>query len=330
MVEGLDGTGIEVLKVGHVEEQECLFFVALSRARDRLLLYSPTMTANGRTRARSPFLDRLSDKIEHGAVHPRSSLPIPPDDVPIPVAFPAGIRLTDHKLGLYERCPRRFLYTHVLEVGGRRTETPFMRMHGAVRAVVDWIIESVSVPSSAELDGRLAEAWDETGLDHQGYSGDFERIARQLIGYFVESRSGYGRLPATEMRLVVTGGEIVVTPDEVLTARNGRTHVRSVRTGHAGSKDLESVPTAVFALAAEGAFPGCTVELVHLSDAAVKAVSMKPKMLANRREAAAEVFEKIRAGRFPRNESTRTCPRCPAFFICGPVPGGPLAKKFEK
>lgn len=329
MVEGVDGTGIEVLKAGHVEEQECLFFVALSRARDRLLLYSPTRTANGRTRARSPFVDRLSDKIEHGSVRPRSSLPIPPDDVPIPVGFPTGIRLTDHKLGLYERCPRRFLYTHVLEVGGRRTETPFMRMHGAVRAVVDWVIESASAPSSAELDGRLAEAWDENGLDDQGYSGDFERIARQLIGYFVECRSGYGRLPATEMRLIVTGGEIVVTPDEVLSARNGRTHVRSVRTGHAGSKDLESVPTAVFALAAEGAFPGCTVELVHLSDAAVNAVSMKPRMLANRREAAVEVFEEIRAGRFPRKESTRTCPRCPAFFICGPVPGGPLEKKFE-
>ncbi|MFB9268369.1 UvrD-helicase domain-containing protein [Bradyrhizobium erythrophlei] len=330
MVEGVDGTGIEVLKAGHVEEQECLFFVALSRARDRLLLYSPTKTANGRTRARSPFVDRLSGKIEHGSVRPRSSLPIPADDVPIPVGFPTGIRLTDHKLGLYERCPRRFLYTHVLEVGGRRTETPFMRMHGAVRAVVDWVIESASAPSSAELDGRLAEAWDENGLDDQGYSGDFERIARQLIGYFVECRSGYGRLPATEMRLIVTGGEIVVTPDEVLSARNGRTHVRSVRTGHAGSKDLESVPTAVFALAAEGAFPGCTVELVHLSDAAVNAVSMKPRMLANRREAAVAVFEEIRAGRFPRKESTRTCPRCPAFFICGPVPGGPLAKKFEK
>lgn len=330
MVEGVDGTGIEVLKAGHVEEQECLFFVALSRARDRLLLYSPTRTANGRTRARSPFVDRLSDKVEHGSVRPRSSLPIPADDIPVPIGFPAGIRLTDHKLGLYERCPRRFLYTHVLEVGGRRTETPFMRMHGAVRAVVDWLIESASAPSPVEVNNRLAEAWDEKGLDDQGYSGDFERIARQLTGYFLECRSGYGRLPATEMRLIVTGGEIVVTPDEVLSARNGRTHVRSVRTGHAGSKDLESVPTAVFALAAEGAFPGCTVELVHLSDAAVNAVSMKPRMLANRREAAVGVFEKIRAGRFPRKESTRTCPRCPAFFICGPIPGGPLEKEFEK
>ncbi|QIG97611.1 ATP-dependent helicase [Bradyrhizobium sp. 6(2017)] len=331
MVEGGHGTGIDVLKAGHVEEQECLFFVALSRARDRLLLYSPTRTANGRARGRSSFVERLGGTIEGGSVDPRSSLPVASDELPIPVAFPTGILLTDHKLGLFERCPRRFLYAHVLEVGGRRTETPFMRMHGAVRSIVEWLIEDASAePSSAELEDRLAEAWDRQGLDHQGYSGDFERVARQLIEFFVASRSGYGRLPLIEMRLAVPGGEIVVRPDDVLTARDGRTHVRSVRTGHSGSKDMESVSTAVFVLAAQGSFPGCTVELVHLSDAAVNAVPVKPKALANRKVAAAAVFDEIRAGRFPRKESVRTCPRCPAFFICGPVPGGTLEKRFEK
>jgi hypothetical protein len=305
--------------------------VALSRARDRLLLYSPTRTANGRARGRSSFVERLGGTIEGGSVDPRSSLPVAFDDLPIPVAFPTGILLTDHKLGLFERCPRRFLYAHVLEVGGRRTETPFMRMHGAVRSIVEWLIEDASAePSSAELEDRLAEAWDRQGLDHQGYSGDFERVARQLIEFFVASRSGYGRLPLIEMRLAVPGGEIVVRPDDVLTARDGRTHVRSVRTGHAGSKDMESVSTAVFVLAAQGSFPGCSVELVHLSDAAVNAVPVKPKALANRKVAAAAAFDEIRAGRFPRKESVRTCPRCPAFFICGPVPGGTLEKRFEK
>lgn len=331
MVDGGQGTGLDVVKAGHVEEQECLFFVALSRARDRLLLYSPTSTANGRARTRSTFVDRLGGTIESGSVDPRASLPAPPDDLPVPLGFPAGILLTDHKLGLFERCPRRFLYTHVLDVGGRRTETPFMRMHGAVRTVVEGLIQDASTaPSPAELDDRLADAWDLQGLDDQGYSGDFERVARQLVEFFVRSRSGYGNLPLAEMRLVVPGGEIVVRPDDVLTSREGRTHVRSVRTGHAGSKDLESISTAVFALAAQGSFSGCTVELVHLSDAAVKAVSMKTTTLAARKGAAAAAFGEIRGGRFPRKESVRTCPRCPAFFICGPVPGGTLEKKFEK
>jgi hypothetical protein len=331
MVEGVPGTGIEVLKAGHVEEQECLFFVALSRARDRLILYSPTMKSNRAPRGRSPLIDRLGSRIDSRSVRPKLALPPAPDYAPISVRFPSGILLTDHKLGLFDRCPRRFFYTHILEVGGRRTETPFMQMHGAVRTVVDWLTGDPSAaPSAAEVDARLAEAWDQQRLGDQGYSEDFKVIAKQLVSFFLGSRNGFTKSLPSEMRLAVAGGEIVVRPDEVLTGKDGRTHVRSVRTGHASSKELETVATAVFTLAAHGAFPGCTVEFVHLSDTTVRAASMKPKTLINRQTTAEEALADIRAGRFPRDESPRTCPRCPAFFICGPVPSGAIEKNFAK
>jgi hypothetical protein len=302
--------------------------VALSRARDRLTLYSPTKKSNGAARGRSPFIDRLGGKIDSTSVTPMTKVPIAADGAPVPVTFLKGIQLTDHKIGLFERCPRRFFYTHVLEVGGRRTETPFMQMHGAVRSVVDWLTGDPSAaPSPAEVDARLAEAWDLQRLGEHGYSDDFKIIAKQLVGYFVDSRAGFGRLVPSEMRLAVAGGEIVVKPDEVLT-KGGQTHVRSVRTGHSSSKELETVAAAVFTLAAHGKFPGCTVEFVHLGDATVRAVGMKPKTLDNRKATAEEVLSDIRAGRFPRDESPRTCPRCPAFFICGPVPPGAIQKIF--
>jgi hypothetical protein len=72
--------------------------------------------------------------------------------------------------------------------------------------------------------------------------------------------------------------------------------------------------------------PGCTVELVHLSDETVTPVVMSPRVLANRQATAAEILAKIRNGNFPTAPG-RTCPRCPAFFICGPVPPGTLPKK---
>jgi hypothetical protein len=206
-----------------------------------------------------------------------------------------------------------------------------MQMHGAVRTVVDWLTGDPSAaPSAAEVDARLAEAWDQQRLGDQGYSEDFKVIAKQLVSFFVGSRNGFAKSLPSEMRLAVPGGEIVVRPDEVLTGKDGRTHVRSVRTGHASSKELETVATAVFTLAAHGAFPGCTVEFVHLSDATVRAASMKPKTLVNRQTTAEEALADIRAGRFPRDESPRTCPRCPAFFICGQVPDGAIEKNFAK
>lgn len=42
---------------------------------------------------------------------------------------------TQAQLSLYERCPQRFFYTHVLEVGGRRTTNAFMDMREVVRRV---------------------------------------------------------------------------------------------------------------------------------------------------------------------------------------------------
>ena len=41
----------------------------------------------------------------------------------------------------------------------------------------------MSVNVSVRLDDRLADAWDLLGLDDQGYSGDFERVARQLAQF---------------------------------------------------------------------------------------------------------------------------------------------------
>jgi len=102
--------------------------------------------------------------------------------------------------------------------------------------------------------------------------------------------------------------------------------VRRVRTGHRTSKEGDDVAAATFKIAAGNAMPGCTVELVHLADGAITPVDMTPRVLANRQTAAADILTRIRNGRFP-TKPERTCPRCPAFFICGPVPPGALPKK---
>jgi exonuclease V gamma subunit len=120
----------------HREEQECLFYVALSRAEDRLILYAPDRTADDKSRQPSPFITRLGSALLHTdfvIAHPGDEQP----DLPIGVDFRGEPALTQAQLALYERCPRRFFYTHVLEAGGRRTSTLFMDMHEVVRAVTD-------------------------------------------------------------------------------------------------------------------------------------------------------------------------------------------------
>ena len=327
MVEGAAGSGIDVLKTGHVEEQECLFFVALSRAQERLILYSPTKKSDGHKRPRSSFIDRLGSSIDCRHITPSLTLPSVVEDLPIAIELDGLLTVTNHQLGLFQRCPRRFLYTHLIEVGGRRTETAFMKMHTAIQHVVDWLTSEIAVtPTDAEIEGRLASVWDTHGPGDRGYSAEFMRIARRLIAFFVSTRAGFTRSMPEELRLAIDGGEIVIRPDEVLTDAGGRKVLRRVQTGHLTSKEDDSVAAAMFKIAAGNAMPGCTVELVHLSDATVTPVVMSTKVLANRQGTAAEIVAKIRNGRFPTDPG-RTCPRCPAFFICGPVPPGSLPKK---
>jgi hypothetical protein len=47
--------------------------------------------------------------------------------------FSGTPRFSSEAVALYESCGRRFLYTHLLQVGGRRRMSAFMLMHEAIR-----------------------------------------------------------------------------------------------------------------------------------------------------------------------------------------------------
>lgn len=322
LIDGAVGKAVDAVKEALSEEQQCLFFVALSRARDQLLLYSPTQKSNGASNPRSPFIDRLSGRIVMRHVTPSKVVPPRPESMPVPLTIEGPFAFTDHQLALYERCPRRFLYTHILNVGGRRTETAFMQLHVAVQKVVDGI--GGKEPALAELVASLDAVWGEHGPADNGYADEYKRIAVQLLSFYAGTAAGAEVRPVPRLGLPVTGGQIVIRPDQVLNV-DGKTTMRRVATGHKGSTDHDSLATAAFFIAAQTHSAGCTVELVHLSDGAITPVGMTPRVLANRRKSIDEMGNAVQAGRFPLKES-RTCPRCPAFFICGPLPDGPLKK----
>lgn len=328
MIEGTSESGASASSDAMSEEQECLFFVALSRARDRLFLYHPTTNSNGSSRPRSPFIGRLG-KTARGS-HLVPSIVVPPAGSGMPIAVSVAGAFTDHQLALYERCPRRFFYTHILDVGGRRTESAFMKLHVAVQQVVTGISQDpASTPTLVGLEAQLAAAWEAEGPVDHGYGDDYLRIASQLIRFFFDSTAAMKRLPAPELRLPIAGGEIIITPDQVLTDAAGKVHMRRVRTGHKRSKDEENLAAAAFHIAATAHSPGCTVQLVYLSDGEVTSVKLTARVLENRQDSISKMLAAVQAGQFPLKPSI-TCPRCPAFFICGSVPAGSLVKKMAE
>lgn len=328
MIDGAQGRAIDALRAGHVEEQECMFFVALSRAKDHLELYSPTKNANRSSRPISPFIGRLGATVRHADELPTKPLPADPKDRTIELRLSGPITLSDRHLSQYERCARRFFYTHVLEVGGRRSETAFMQMHTAVQLVIDQFAEVPPTDPMDSFEPLLEKAWAEKGPQDHGYSEDFRRVAAQLLGFYLASQRGLVRQPIEPLRLPVAGAEIVIHPDQVLSSGSGKVHIRRIMTGHQRSADEDSLASAVFQLAATRSAPGCVVELVYLSDQAISPLGITPVKLTNRRVSVERMLGAVQLGQFPAKPQRpeRTCPRCPSFYICGPVPDGQLVK----
>ena len=149
-----------------------------------------------------------------------------------------------------------------------------------------------------------------------------------MIRFFARTRDGLTPEPPAALHLAFGEHDIVVRPDDVLLEPGGRRVLRRVRTGHRRMDEGDDVAAAAFVLASRQAFPDALVELVHLADQEVFPIGLSAKQLENRRRKLDNFLTAIRAGRFPTDPSPRTCPGCPAFFICACAPDGKLRKKF--
>lgn len=325
MIEGTEGSFLALMKAEHDKEQECLFYVALSRARDRLLMYAPTKTVNNASRQQSSYITRIQALIAAQHVTPVRELPAAKEDADIEIVLCRTVSFDAMQISLYESCPRRFFYTHLLQIGGRRTKTPLIQMHDAVRTVFQRHIEEGGDESEDKLDRKVTDALKEHGLEDHGYLSEFEMLAQAMVRYFVSSRKDMDSEPAKPIVLSLGDESIIVRPDDVLIRPDGGKTFRRIKTGHIRKYD-DQVDTAAFVLATKKTFPDAKVETVYLADQEIQEATFTPKVLQNREVKLSGIMTKIRSGQFPTEQSPFSCPSCPAFLICGPVPEGKLQK----
>lgn len=322
-------TGLDAVKAGHEEEEECLFFVALSRARDRLMLYGYRLQADGRARHQSKFIPPIANLLTRS--DQPSLLPGAPRPSPVvSIEWEQKPRWNDDQINLFERCPRRFFYTHVLRARGRRTETPFLKMHNVVLDVMDWLKaeHAMTHPSDAEVEARFAEAWRTKGAVDHGYAEDYLRIGRRLVYFLLGIRQGNALTEIKPLTLAWPECEIIVTPDNVVKATGGQLLVRRIKTGKQRSNEFDDIEFTIFHLAVTQAYGSqAVVEVVYLTSETKTPMTITARKVATRSEKMQKIVRQIQAGDFPLEEDARVCPRCPSFFVCGSLPSGPLRRK---
>ncbi len=326
MIEGAIHSGKEALRAGHDEEQECLFFVALSRAENELLMYAPSKQSDGKSLKRSKFIDRIANKLVFSdPIAITGSLSN--EEKVVDVSFNMPLLISPSQLALYEKCARRFFYAHILKLGGRRTESAFMKMHSAVQHAIDELVDPAKpVTTEAELDILYQRHWEVRGPINHGYVNDYECVGRQLLSYLFNLRRNETPELVTDLTLNLAGAQLVVRPDERTVSSDGRLILRRIRTGRKTSTSTETLDAAAYQLAA-GSIGD--IEFVFLTDEERSSVNMGTLKLNNRKKRIEVAAASIRSGKFPANpkQSARTCPRCPYFFICTDAPSGNLSKK---
>jgi DNA helicase-2/ATP-dependent DNA helicase PcrA len=330
MVDGaVDVSPKDEAKRAHELEEECLFFVALSRARTHLRLYHSRKQRNGNTRSPSPFLTWLPKTLVRD-VTDSSMLPLRPAAVrlrPITITWPQNWTVTDSQLGLYKKCPRRFFYTHVLGLGAARKPTAFSRTHDCLYDMVRWIADArrTAEPTLAEAEAAFDTLWKERGPIDHAFADDYRRLASRLVVALLNAAANLRFRECNFLAIDLPNGRVLVEPNELAEMPDGTIVIRRVRTGHKRTDEYDRIEYTLYQLAAQSQFGGrAVVHALHLTDETLEPVVISPRKLASRQKKTDEMLAGIAAGAFPTEVDPVSCPRCPHFFVCAAAPPGGL------
>ncbi len=319
----------EESKQSQEHEEQCLFFVALSRACTHLRIYRTRLQENGNKRSPSPFLAWIQSRAVE--IDNPATLPLPPGAPRltrmIQISQTSAGQITDSRLSLYDKCPRRYFYTHVLGLGGARKATAFSLTHDCIYELIDWLADTrrTGSPTIKDAEAAFETIWQTRGPKDCGFLADYRRLASRLIAALIQSGAGRRFRDAEPLAIDFPNGRVIVEPDEMAELPNGTVILRRVRTGKKRSDEYDRLDYTLYQLAGDSHFGGAfEVHALHLTDEISEPVEITQRKLQNRHASSDLMLKNIAAGLFPTEIDSVTCPRCPHFFICAATPKGRL------
>jgi ATP-dependent DNA helicase UvrD/PcrA len=317
-------------KAEHAREEECLLFVAISRARDVLCLSRALRYGKVKNKA-SPLLDRLDVVLPRPSGSTTVTWPAPtagddddaaPEATPVPSPLPVH---TERALEKYLTCPRRYYYEEVLQLTGAGEDTAYLKMHTSVYRVLRWIAEETGqgrAVASVDASARLADAWRAGGPRDHPYAALYWAAAEDLVARALQHAARRrGRSSQPDWTLTLPHGRVTLTPDHVeLIEEDGTTTVvvQRMRTGRPSSGEAAKRIYALYQTAAAAEYPGGTprVEIAYLATDVIETVSARPRTIETRVAEYDEAMAGILRGDFRPSPDEYRCPRCAHYFIC--------------
>jgi len=307
--------------------EEWTFFVALSRARDHLVL-SRARSRQGRELDPSSLLQRAQRALDAAGARrlcwtadPR---PDPAEDV-LQDAEPAALpEIAVSRLEEYRSCPRLYFYRRIAGIPEPEDRGPYAAFHEALNRALRWMAEPSPEGASRTLAGAV-EVWDECaaelGLD---VSRPIGRALRAGALRMIEARFGDGAAPAPfeerSLRADLRSGAVRLNCSALETTPDGGIRLVQHVRRRPRADDHVDPRLALIRLAGQQERPGARVRvtLEYLPDGSRRDVPASPRWEPGRIAKYESALNGIRQGLFAPNPDERRCARCP-FLLCCPL-----------
>ncbi len=321
----------------HLQEERRLFYVGMTRAKERLYLTSSEDMGTKRDWKVSQFVLEALD-LARAAVRPFRAQPIeelerhapppdPPGAGPAWLSAEAEIVVSHNQIDDYQTCPLKYQYIHVLRIPLRQHHA--VVYGSALHAAVEFYLRRRAAGNFTGLEDLLRafdDAWRNEGFLTREHEEQRKRAGvAALTRFYHEEEAAGGRPAAVEQEFGFALGptkvrgrfdRVDVTPEGVVIIDYKSSDVTDQRKADQRARD--SLQLGIYALAQRemtGRLPA-GVELRFLESGLVGRYRPTEQDLASAAAEVAAAAAGIRARRFEATPSYQVCRYCPYNQIC--------------
>ena len=309
----------------HESEEECLFFVAMSRARDFLHLSRAGKYGESNSKE-SKFLTALAESLPNAEIIESAETKI---DELIAETDESFARQTHYSADLdrFLRCGRDYFYTNILGLKAAGEKSIYLKFHACIYDTISSMqtlkqFENLAFNEETALT-RLNDFWLAAEVDKHPYApiylGKAEEIIRRI--YRKMSQTDVANeitRPTYEVKL--SNGAIRVKLDAVEIVENGGEKtaiIRKYKTGKSPKKPATDDVDVLMTIAVQDNFPETNpvLQKIYLSDDTVQEIPISAKVIQNRLKIYEGAIDDIRQKKFEPAPGDN-CPYCPHYLIC--------------
>ncbi len=326
--------------VDHYREERRLFYVGMTRARDRLVLTHAADYGGKRAHKPSRFVvealalpapprgAKAATALESIQRYAPAAEPEAPEIAPVPADQP--LTISHGQIDDYLTCPLKYRYAHVAQVplGSNPVVMYGIAVHHAIRVYHQHRMKGLPI-AVEDVIAAFEGAWSSEGFYSREHEERRLEEGRETLRRFVAREEASRRVPLAiekEFRFKL-GNDLVVGRWDRIDERDGGIVLVDYKTSEIddpekalerAKSDLKEGQLGLYALAYHemfGVMPA-RAELQFVGPGVAGSVEVEQDHLERARRRAAEAAAGIRSAEFPPKPDQRNCGYCPYARFC--------------